>query len=602
MLKWTVANRRETDGETSVQRHPATNSCSITQRRSIDAIRERKERRRSARRASLCLRNRNDKENQCLSSTPTSKYTPETLYPSDTKVLRDVSNITPNTHPTSANHNRILQDNDTISTSNLSPPRTLMRQRKKQCVNPSHGRNYPDINEVKRLLLNESNICHTEPQIEIENERGTNFASTLPTFQTEYSPCSLINFCNPTNCTSKPTFPYQSLTTLPQFKSVLQDACSPSKKPKIDHVNDFLHQISFITSPEDIRIRNAKLIDLQNSNRTEINVSPLLRKISDLRFSKISYSPDDKVLPVSSPLDDSTAFNDMSLDKIVDAILDTTIGSEHLELRETELVQKDNEINQVNEENLVNNAQEKEEYLLRTETSDIVNNLNNTTQINEDTTKRKRTVSCTELSVSKRFMESIADSSFTLKRQKCIRRRKTILNPINNNILPDEIHYDLKETPTSTLKYIHQTDIETSLSYKDNSFSSSCLSGKNCTDTGIKENVHHFSSHNLDCLAYSSWEKDMCCGLSTPMLERLGGKGADLERKRALRRSLSSPFTIAASSTPTRSRDSSVSGTVDLQSQYKNGKLTVHGKSSIVFWLAHLICMCKAVLLVPKIL
>lgn len=579
-----------------MQRHLAPSSCSVTQRRSIDVIRERKQRRRSARRASLCLRNQaGDKENQCLSSTPTSKFISSSQdYPDGAKALRDVSNITPKTHLPGAPANQ--RTIDTITTSNLSPQRTLIRQRKKQCLNPDHV-NYTSVHEIKKILLNDGNInghvcgsCEVLPNIEqteIESDAiRTTFASTLPSIPMGYSPCSLRNIRNPSDVNpSRPTFPYQSLTTLPQFKSVLQDTCSPNKKPKIDHVNDFLHQISFITSPEDFRIRNTKLLERQGNNHSEITVSPLLRKISDLRFSKISYTQDEKVPAQSSAFDDSVAFNDMSLDKIVDAILDTTMGSERLELRDEhkesdELLRRENEANQVSEENLVNNAQEiqaihRDTYLLRTETSDIVDSLNrsnNITQIaniDEDTSKRKRTISCTELSVKKRYTESMSDISFTLKRQKCIRRRKTMLNPLNNNVLSDETHYD--ETPTSTLKEINQNDIEmeqASLSYKeglnDNSFSSSCISAKNA------------SSLHMDSIAYSSWENEMCCGLSTPFLEN--GKSFATERKRVLRRSTSSPITVAASSTPTRSRDSSVTGSVDLQIQYKNGKLTVHGK------------------------
>lgn len=707
MLKWTISNRREASCETTSQRHPTPSGCIISQRRSIGAVRERRHRRRSTpRRSSLCVRsNRSDKENQC--STPSGAKFTDTPYSGDIKALRDVSNITPKTG--SANNRT-----ENIPTSNSSPQNTLIRRRKKQCLNPIHPGNPTETDDIKRILPNEDDIRNhicggleilSNIESKIGSERtGTKntFASTLPSFP--YSPYPSRN---PRNFTSKPSYPYQSLTALPHINSILQSSCSPSKKPKIDHVNDFLHQISFITSPEDIRVRNTKLGDHENA---EVNVSPLLKKISDLRFSK-SY---EKLSHDDSTLDESVSFNDMSLDKIVDAILDTTVSPDRfvqrkkrttnnddsdklrnsgnlkraavsserissvrengpndskeiiqleeritdtdnieklttsinleretinkfvaLEAITTEEPQNDsrgfdrfvqittetgnseksidcgnlgseiektaptsvkikcseqdniindrlnsdereNELNQFSEENLVNNEQEIQTYLLAGYNSDIISDVDKSQLLNtsEDTNKRKRTLSCTD--INEKSKDLISESSFTLKRQKCIRRRKTS-NPINNNVLSEENYDGIKETPTSALKEINMNEIDESPSYNnDNSFSSSCMSGKLCT--ADKNNLEHSSSvsQQLDSLVYSSWEKDMCCRLGTRFSETTSDTLTD--RKRTLRRSLSSPITMAASSTPTRSRESSASGFIDLSIQYRNGKLTLHGK------------------------
>lgn len=633
MLKWTVSNKRETPGEATAPRRLASSNCS-TQRRSIDTIRERKQRRRNERRASLCLRF--DKENQFSTPTSNSKLT-DILYPtSDSKALRDVSNITPKTHLVGSDITKrnIYGNKETAPTSNLTLQKTVIRPKKKQCLNPCHVKKYSEIHEATRILLNEDNInghkcisCEILPNTEHETETTdaskniirTNFASTLSPLQMENSPCVMRNPCSlaiNNNCVLKPTSPYKNLITLPQFKlPVLSDSCPPNKKLKIDHVNDFLHQISFITSPEDFRIRNMNLADRHGNKYTEVNVSPLLRKISDIRFSNTSYSREEKVSTSNS--DDSALFNDMSLDKIVDAILDTTIGSEQIELRDThkksnELLQCENEQNHASEENQINCEQErysgiKETFSSGREVGQLENYLDKYAEltninIDEDASKRKRTFSCTKEYVENRNVEfNKNDSSFVLKRQRCIRRRRTLAVPIKNNLTQESYLEDLKNTPTYT-KEINQNNNETkrsilyketSISYKDvyndNSFNSSCLSGKN--SASLKDNSDHCnsgSSQRLDSLAYSSWKNDMCCGLNTPFVERFPNDTVT-ERKHMLR-SLSSPITVAASSTPTRSQHS-VNSSVDLKMFYKSGKLTVHGKSSI--FIPHMTVLLK---------
>lgn len=541
MLKWTVANRRESTHEatTEAPASAASRSC-ITQRRNIDGVRERKQRRHSARRASLCVRP--DKENRCARTfTP-----PSSGGVTDGKALRDVSNITPTASTIiiggrastgrSAARKSIYTDDETIDSK--SPGKLLIRAKKKKCLNPAHTKSH-FADERAALNDDKCGCTNSMPQIlkpDNQNILHPVYSSTLPSFQMEYSPC-LRDAVIPN---LPPILPYNVLPHLKPFQGInVDENCSPSKKPKIDHVNDFLHQISFITSPEDLKLRKQR----QNAGKqnAEVTVSPLLEKFVDLRFSQISYDNVDK--------DDSSGFNDMSLDKIVDAILDTTVESERI----IPLKEKNRSSTCI----IKNQNVEKESLAPDKPTPE--NNQNT----DEEAPKRKR--SSTSLSED--------GTSFYLKRQKCVRRRKQI-NLLNNN----EVPYDnMNSTPTSA---INAEDLSNNRdAINDNSFSSSCVSGKRCSVSN-SQNFEQSSvlSQQLDCLSYSPWKKEICCGLSTPSLEQFA-KDAVFKRKRALTRSVSDqPMKIAASSTPTKCRDSSVSGSIDLQFSHTKGHLHVHGK------------------------
>lgn len=612
MLKWTVANKREASTETTapvaapVRR---TSTDRTIQRRSVDGLRDRKQRRKSARRTSLCLRP--GKENR-FSTTPNNKL--DVLTSTDGKALRDVSNITPknNTAPRRLSsgkpRRKSIYTDDNIETNPSVKP--LIRQRKKQCLNPSHAKNLLNVQDVncgQSCSCCENNSQQDEVAIV---QKPLPFASTLPSFQMEYSPCSLRNTQTSTISTNfRTTLPYRNL---PYMKYVdetnSEEHCPQKKRAKIDHVSDFLHQISFITSPEDVRIRNVKCAAGLDNEHKDVTVSPLLRKFVDLQFSQISYAKEGKVHPVTDNVDDSAAFNDMSLDKIIDAILDTTAGSERLELRNSSNnnLQNENEQNEIHEENLINIVQEKQltytpENSVYMDEKDLVEksprDLTPELSVDDDINKRKRSLAslCDERNDSKRrnmdIVECDTDSSFALKRQKCVRRRRPVTF-INNNICTEDMECD-KMTNTPISAYNKQndngypTEIESSPSYKaglnDNSFSSSCLFEKSCTVTK-SQNLDQSSmlSQQLDCLGYSPWRKENCCGLSTPSLQYFG-KDAVFKGKRPLKRSVSDadavkPMSGAASSTPTRrDRDLSANGYIDLRMSYNNGVLSVHG-------------------------
>ncbi|GLV42022.1 Protostome-specific GEF [Carabus blaptoides fortunei] len=416
----------------------------------------------------------------------------------------------------------------------------------------------------------------------------------------EYSPCSLRNTQTTTTVATnfRATVPYRNLPYMKYVEDTnLEEHCPQNKRAKIDHVNDFLHQISFITSPEDVRIRNVKYAAGLDNENNDVTVSPLLRKFVDLRFSQISYAGEGKVHPATDNVDDSAAFNDMSLDKIIDAILDTTAGSEQLELRNSSNnhLQNENEQNQIHEDNLINIVQEKQlTYTLENspniDEKDLVDKSVRDLTPDDDINKRKRSsVSlCEERNDSKRRnvdnVEGDTDTSFALKRQKCVRRRRPATLMINNNICRTDMECDkMTNTPVSVYKQDESTSLYKER-FNDNSFSSSCVFEKSCTVTKSQNlDQNSMLSQQLDCLGYSPWRKEICCGLSTPSLQHFE-TDCVFKGKRPLKRSVSDadgmkpPMSGTASSTPTRrDRDlSAANGYIDLQVSYDNGVLSIN--------------------------
>lgn len=501
MLKWTIAKREQALVGAKPAR-TATSSCT-TQRRSIDALRERKQRRHSARRASLCVRL--DKENRGIT-------TPTTRTDCDVKALRDVSNLTPTP--------RSFCDDS-------SPTRIVPRARKKQCLDPGHLKQH----QLPEGLLNiplQNNNCPSISQ--------TVYSSTLPSLQMEYSPCLREATC-PGGSVTK--YPYQLLPHLKPSNlnhlnnlnniNYLNPTENNTKRLKIDHVDDFLHQISYITSPEELQIKpTAK--QKRISSAKQVSVTPLLKKIVDLRFSQISTS-------INVDKDDSTGFNDLSLDKIVDAILDTTESEERISAIDTETQ--------------IINENQNVEIQLNTCTS-----MNISIVDAKEITKRKRTKSITE------------DDSFKLKRQKCVRRRKQ-QNTLNNNDVPYEDN--VSSTPTST---INEVEFSFRENLNDNSFNSSCISGKNYSTSKINIEQSSGLSQQLECLRYSPWRREICCGLGTPSLEKFA-KEVIFKRKRKMCRSVSDKsMTMTASSTPTKI----FNGFIDIQTDNTKGILHVNGE------------------------
>lgn len=512
MLKWTIAKREQAAVGTTPAR-TATSSCTI-QRRSIDALRERKQRRHSTRRASLCVRL--DKENRGIT-------TPTTRTDFDVKALRDVSNLT-------STPRSFCEES--------SPAKIAPRARKKQCLDPGHLKQHTQSEGLLKIPLQDNNCrCVLPPSI-----AQTAYSSTLPSFQMEYSPC-----LREATCPGEPItkYPYQLLPHLKPFNlnnlnniNYLNSAENNKKLSHIDHVDDFLHQISFITSPEELKIKpTAKQKLLSPTNQA--NVTPLLKKIVDLRFSQISTG-------INVDKDDSTGFNDLSLDKIVNAILDTTDSENKISAKTT----------------------------IATKTENVEDNQNMEIKINIRTSLNMPITDTSEISRRKRTKSITEDDSFKLKRQKCVRRRKQ-QNTLNNNDVPYE--GNMFSTPTSTMNEVELSFRE---NLNDNSFNSSCISGKNYSNSKTNTEQSLVLSQQLESLRYSPWKREICCGLGTPSLEKFA-KEIVFKRKRKMSRSVSDrSMTMTASSTPTKF----VGGFVDIQTENNKGILHVNGKKLFTYF------------------
>lgn len=458
MLKWTVTNRRET---TDSLLPPAATVCTTSSKSRTSISSQPKRRRSSTSRRSSALKrtssvyNDEDKENQ-FTSTPIKSSDEH----SHQDILRDVSNLTPKDGPSRRKIAKKQEDDPGY----LDFARSHSKQkRKKRCVDPTHNKNsstnyfrpFEAVDSHIGSLLVKKEPCACTPAGKIKTNT---YAPTLPTPSVDFSPC--IARC--LHSASK------GLN--------LDEIYPPHKRPKIDHVNDFLHQISFVTSPEDDRLAFPKS-NLLPPPKEEFKVSPLVQRLVDLRFSKLS--PDNA--------DNSSLINELSLDQIVDAILDSSHESDENTTRR----EKENQLNETREDNLRNAESEKafdkvsfDSGFKSTSTenshhldSNFVCKCNRTKRCNleeektiidiagsfnercvdEQVTTRKRDSSvlddCDATFKAKR--PNTEDANFTLKRQKCIRRRKTTTSqskskPNKENLVNDTFFdsWDLTENAT----------------------------------------------------------------------------------------------------------------------------------------------------------
>lgn len=267
-----------------------------------------------------------DKENQ-FTSTPIKSFEDHHF-----DALRDVSNLTPNRRLLSTKKCR----------RSASPSSHRKHKKKKLCLNPSHrkefdnsGKNYfrpfeTVDSHIEGVLLEGDNVG-------VKRRIEDTYAPTLPTFAMEYSPCFMRN----THCL------YAKATPLGKYLAQDQDTPHPNKKAKIDHVSDFLHQINFITSPEDDKLTCPTMESKSALKlREEAKVSPLVKKFVDLRFSQLS---------LDNCKNNSSLINDLSLDQIVDAIFNSSVESDN----KNTTTRKENESNETQEENLINTENER---------------------------------------------------------------------------------------------------------------------------------------------------------------------------------------------------------------------------------------------------
>lgn len=493
---------------------------------------------RASKSRSFCLEA--DKENQ-FTSTPIKS--PEDRCQAD--VLRDLSNLTPQDATSRRSAKKCgSQSNKKIARrieEEFSPVASVSRKKKKRCVEPYH---YSSPN-CSGSRVNSHYFKHFEA-VDSHIEGVTLF-----------NPCDCDNNVNNVtrNKISAPTLPQPSspmkFSVVNHFKSTklkFDELCPPNKRAKVDHVNDFLQQISALTSPEE-RLRLPQLNPYE-SNDKSINISPLVKRLVDLRFSKAAKSDPERVSV--SVANDSSYINNLSLDKIVDAILETSSASERL--------LGENEFNESHEDNLINSAHERNNladsgYRVSATKHEIDANFSCKCRINNNNTKvcdktminlegtfnercvdvarnnRKRlSSSFADENHRKKFCPD-ADEDFNLKRQKCIRRRKC-----NNQEARDQQQPFLAAAPTND-------------SFSDNSFDSNEKMNLQETFTIETPSAATITAEHL----LNSRRIRRCLLFDSPNYSHESERNSLTSRKHA-------------------------TGSVDLEMYYRNGELFVNGE------------------------
>lgn len=462
MLKWTVINRRQSEnGEQQYTRRHSNNFKNL-QDNPIQKSKRRRSansrlssggphHRRTHKRRSLNTNSEN-KENH-FTSTPIKS--PDNCFHAE--ALRDVSNITPKDVKIPI---KILTSNQKKHLS----PKHVKHKKKKRCLDPTHGNpNFPNCFETIQDL-NEKCNCGSN----IFKEKSSTpkniveaYAPTLPTFDVEYSPCGLR---------SSPNF------LMFNADRILSQIDPANNKVKIDHINDFLHQISYITSPEDKQV---------DANNIPLRMSPLVQKLVGLRFT-----PQKAV----EKHNDSSFINNLSLNELVNAILDSsTENNNKKDLKNVNTCKKqDNEsFSDKNSTDSGFRSNTDSHNTFSCQCHNICHNLKvpafncDKTIINIDETFNERCVDV-EVTTRKRSSSDIREQDlqckegFTLKRQRCIRRRRLIEEVKTVNQTTNSIYWDVDNI------------------WNDNSFQSSFSEHANNLKNSVKEAVDEYVSDDED--------------------------------------------------------------------------------------------------------
>lgn len=553
MLKWTVNYKRNSEKfEPLLATNPTGSSPGKPKRRRRSS---------ASRRSSICskrtsTRNGVDKENQ-FTSTPIKTNED---HAGVENILRDVSNLTPK-DTTNKKRASILKKSDEAGYLDFANK----QKKKKKCLDPAHSKEVLLFdcdsggggggcgkNSFKPFESVDSHIRSFH--VPKEEECPKNFAPTLPSFVTSYSPCRTKCLKSYNRC---PSLPKPSRTKTNQLN--LEELYPPNKKPKIDHVNDFLHRISLITSPEDERVVLRKRnVPIGSTCEVEtVKISPLVQRLVDLRFSRIS--PDEK----KDDLNDSSLINELSIDDIVNAILDSsceisdkeneaTTVQKMEEPKKEEVSFKSSSDSGFKSTSTENPHQIGSNYKCKcskiSPNGDVVTVVDTGATFNErcvDVPSRKRpsviTKDCETVVPPKRSHLDTSSSeekaSFTLKRQRCIRRRKG-------------------ESSVKKLQMVQSNNPE------ENSFESWCSSGKpGLTESTPKEQENRCSSSDAVCDAETPTEvfKNIrrtrrCLLFESPKNNTSGHHH--------------SPFNV-------KNHDR---GTLELNIQYQNGEVVVNGE------------------------
>lgn len=414
MLKWAVTGRVSSASESNVPRPPSSDVYNKTRRRDVAGFskancrRSSSSRRRSASRKSTSPHinkvNPEDNKENCFTSTPIKSA--ENYYHYD--ALRDVSNLT----PTDTNNRRIrsgkrcrVEQNDkkeNYRESNFihKSPFSEKKKKKKACLNRSHDQHftsstnkpenrfsanyfkpfYPPDSHIEGISKSEE-LCGCKNDNSLSKVLNPDkqmldyYAPTLPTFDVEDSPCFMrinhnLDALNRKSCPSRLTMPLSSISRY-QFNDIsFEEGHPPNKKSKVEFENIVSHSnLNEISS--DVEIETCSQKKPKHYSPTKINVSPLVKRLIDLRFSKISYEGVRRKETRTN--NDSSYINNLSLDQIVDAILETTnendnSGTKEISSGNTSMVvnldprlqERENELNETHEENLINSEHERQ--------------------------------------------------------------------------------------------------------------------------------------------------------------------------------------------------------------------------------------------------
>ena len=266
------------------------------------------------------------------------------------EALRDVSNITPK----DGAKRRVITKRKSLKNviDNESRNMTIIpknkRRKKKKCTDPLHSQKFLFERKCK-------DFCYFKPCEDIDSNSETlnsvcaqkststkrqiqeTYAPTLPSFENESSPeeYKTMYGLHALNYTQTP-FRVPPIFSHIQSTVKYDERIPTNKRSIINHVNDFLHQISFLSS-------STQFCQMKTNNE----VSPLVKKFVDLSFNNTRHK-----------LNNSSYISDLSLDKLVDMILDASGDLKQRPTPATINQVKGNDVHEQCEENVVNSKQE----------------------------------------------------------------------------------------------------------------------------------------------------------------------------------------------------------------------------------------------------
>ncbi|XP_030756951.1 uncharacterized protein LOC115882842 [Sitophilus oryzae] len=306
------------------------------------------------------------------------------------------------------------------------------------------------------------NPFHSTP---IKNTSGENILAF------ENSPFRDVSNLTPNDSTCKRSVTVKSEKKSPKILKKKKQCLDNHVKPRTSDTSNYFKPFEAVDSHiESILAEELCSCKKTTTNKTEdpppnkkpklekentFTVTPLVRKFLDLGFSRVS---------IENEVNNSSFINDMSLDKLVEALLDTTSKEENVSLNTSVIVnvgndlEKENNLNETREENIINTHQERHNIELHSEassdsgfkssTNDNSHQLDNNFQckcnnnnnnvplektiiqinetfnercVDEESSRKRLSVSGDIDDLSKKAR---IDNEHTLKRQKGIRRKK----------------------------------------------------------------------------------------------------------------------------------------------------------------------------------